>query len=116
MIKKLNKKKYNEMTLPEIENLEFDAFAYYGDSEYPMFIIKPTKTTGIKFFIPKTSETLKSAMRKLKNGYFKLTHIDDFKNRLKTYCGYLNIDDKTFNFCVDIYENKKKSISQSFIN
>ena len=70
------------------------------------------KRVYAKFFIPQTSEMLKLAMEKLKNGYYKRVVVDDFKNRLKVYTGYLNIDDETYEYCLKYFIEKQQILEE----
>lgn len=115
MLKKLKEKIYNSKTKKLIKDLKFDDFAYIADSEFPMFSYVDNiedKRVYAKFFIPQTSEMLKLAMEKLKNGYYKRVVVDDFKNRLKVYTGYLNIDDETYEYCLQYFIDKQNKIEE----
>lgn len=115
MLKKIREKIYNSKTKKLIKDLRFDDFAYIADSEFPMFSYVDKiedKRVYAKFFIPQTSEMLKLAMEKLKNGYYKRVVVDDFKNRLKVYTGYLNIDDETYEYCLKYFIEKQQILEE----
>lgn len=115
MLKKIREKIYNSKTKKLIKDLRFDDFAYIADSEFPMFSYVDKiedKRVYAKFFIPLTSEMLKLAMEKLKNGYYKHVVVDDFKNRLKVYTGYLNIDDETYEYCLKYFIEKQQILEE----
>ena len=115
MLKKKREKIYNSKTKKLIKDLRFDDFAYIADSEFPMFSYVDKiedKRVYAKFFIPQTSEMLKLAMEKLKNGYYKRVVVDDFKNRLKVYTGYLNIDDETYEYCLKYFIEKQQILEE----
>ena len=115
MLKKIREKIYNSKTKKLIKDLRFDDFAYIADSEFPMFSYVDKiedKRVYAKFFIPQTSEMLKLAMEKLKNGYYKRVVVDDFKNRLRVYIGYLNIDDETYEYCLKYFIEKQQILEE----
>ncbi len=107
MFKEIRKKIYNNKTRKKLEDLMFDSFAYCGDSEYPMFVVKGTETKGHFFFTPETEEMLYLSVCKLKNYYVRKKDIKDFEEMLKVYCDYCGFSETTFINSKLLFTNKK---------
>jgi len=109
MFKKLREKLYDRQTKKNLENMQFDTFAYYGDSAFPAFIVDSGKgdRTFHQVFVPKTENSFKMAFNKLKNRYFKKVPYIAMKNNVKKYCEYFNFSEETLNYCVEVFKDKK---------
>ena len=116
MFKKLREKLYDRQTKKNLENMQFDTFAYYSDSPVPAFqkvLSKNKKGDEVTVFLPKTENSFKMAFNKLKNRYFKKVPYIAMKNNVKNYCEYFNFSEETLNYCVETFKNKKLSLTKS---
>ena len=110
MFNKLRERLYDRKIKKNLENIELDTFAYCGDSKYPYFVIRGTKTTIHRFFTPQTDKTFKLAFSKLKNSFFKAEDLGVVKNRIREYMCYFNISEEAYVVCVKLF------IQKSFLN
>jgi len=106
MLKKLREKLYYKKTQKIYDNLMFDDFAFYGDSEFPMFIRYGYGERKTEFFIPKTDDTFNLAFGKLKNKFYENYVLDDVKNRIRVYMAHSKISEESYKYCVEMFKNK----------
>lgn len=115
MIKKLRKFLYDKKIKKNLEKIKFDYFAYYGDSPVPAFQIKQDKQSKgeiYSVFFPKTEKSFILAFNKLKKHYFKRFSCSTIQEFIKDYCNYFNLDEKVYDACMEIYNQKRGFVSK----
>lgn len=113
MIKKLREKIYNIQTKNSLKSIEFDNFAYFGDSPVPAFQAKQDNQDKCEMcfvFIPKTERTFKIAFKKLKNKYFRKVSCVQMQENIKDYSHYFGFGEDLYNYCMEIYKERRAEI------
>lgn len=117
MLKKLRERLYDRKIKKNLENMEFDTFAYYSDSIVPAFISEAKAKGAIHtVFCPKTEKSFKLAFSKLKKRYFKKFPYATAKENVKTYCNNFNFGEETANYCLEMFKVRSEHFKNEKTN